>query len=437
MRLSADQLKQAICHPDQDVREAVIFYFARSFTADETVLPLVIEAIERYGRVQAFPFYTFMANLPLNDATLPWLLSELSHGEEEVDGYFECLVGCLSSADPSLLKHHQATIMEMGSLLDDDRDAIAERIWLFTRSPDELWHDLEEFCVAQVSEPDDTDVDVGFACRLVSALAQHRDEFVERVLNLLAIEVEDDADDPMIWMEPLAIRLVGEMRLHEAMPLIIDRLGEDDDFIHEETNRALIRIGTDEVVNALASKFVTANQSFQLSVCFVLEFIHTDLSAAKSLELFEHSHSTEIQACMLSAALLNFTAEAIEPARQFVLSTPLDPDVIDVRLNLLIASDVLGLSFPEKETWREARKGDQEFRRKWNAEHYGTFDSWDEDDEESSLEVEHLDDLPPGPPMTIHNEGAKVGRNDPCPCGSGKKYKKCCLKKLKENPLWN
>ncbi|PWB88429.1 YecA family protein, partial [Methylocystis sp. MitZ-2018] len=20
----------------------------------------------------------------------------------------------------------------------------------------------------------------------------------------------------------------------------------------------------------------------------------------------------------------------------------------------------------------------------------------------------------------------KVGRNDPCPCGSGKKYKKCC-----------
>ena len=28
-------------------------------------------------------------------------------------------------------------------------------------------------------------------------------------------------------------------------------------------------------------------------------------------------------------------------------------------------------------------------------------------------------------PMT--EEGAKVGRNDPCPCGSGKKYKKCCL----------
>jgi preprotein translocase subunit SecA len=26
-------------------------------------------------------------------------------------------------------------------------------------------------------------------------------------------------------------------------------------------------------------------------------------------------------------------------------------------------------------------------------------------------------------------DGQKVGRNDPCPCGSGKKYKKCCLLK--------
>lgn len=27
---------------------------------------------------------------------------------------------------------------------------------------------------------------------------------------------------------------------------------------------------------------------------------------------------------------------------------------------------------------------------------------------------------------TIVHDGPKIGRNDPCPCGSGKKYKKCC-----------
>ena len=30
----------------------------------------------------------------------------------------------------------------------------------------------------------------------------------------------------------------------------------------------------------------------------------------------------------------------------------------------------------------------------------------------------------------IVNQQPKVGRNDPCPCGSGKKFKKCCGKNL-------
>ena len=29
--------------------------------------------------------------------------------------------------------------------------------------------------------------------------------------------------------------------------------------------------------------------------------------------------------------------------------------------------------------------------------------------------------------MTVAYEKPKVGRNDPCPCGSGNKYKKCCM----------
>ncbi len=29
-------------------------------------------------------------------------------------------------------------------------------------------------------------------------------------------------------------------------------------------------------------------------------------------------------------------------------------------------------------------------------------------------------------PKTVVREGPKVGRNDPCTCGSGKKFKKCC-----------
>jgi SEC-C motif-containing protein len=36
------------------------------------------------------------------------------------------------------------------------------------------------------------------------------------------------------------------------------------------------------------------------------------------------------------------------------------------------------------------------------------------------------DGVVPAVGHTVRREAPKVGRNDPCPCGSGKKYKKCC-----------
>ena len=47
-------------------------------------------------------------------------------------------------------------------------------------------------------------------------------------------------------------------------------------------------------------------------------------------------------------------------------------------------------------------------------------------------EVKRVTDGRPGDvakPQTVKRSQKKVGRNDPCPCGSGKKYKKCCYPK--------
>lgn len=45
----------------------------------------------------------------------------------------------------------------------------------------------------------------------------------------------------------------------------------------------------------------------------------------------------------------------------------------------------------------------------------------------AGLPGEDEDPLPP-PVKPIKSESEEIGRNDPCPCGSGKKYKKCCGK---------
>jgi len=52
-----------------------------------------------------------------------------------------------------------------------------------------------------------------------------------------------------------------------------------------------------------------------------------------------------------------------------------------------------------------------------------------ERDEAHRKQLPGADEEPLPPPVdTIHTD-AKPKRNDPCPCGSGKKYKKCCARK--------
>lgn len=59
----------------------------------------------------------------------------------------------------------------------------------------------------------------------------------------------------------------------------------------------------------------------------------------------------------------------------------------------------------------------------YKAEHLYSLPQWEgifTEDERKHLFKEQRN------ARTVINDGPKVGRNDPCPCGSGKKYKKCC-----------
>ena len=50
MRLPEDKIKEAILHPDIEIRDRAVSYFGKSFSSDLTIMPLVIKAVETYGR---------------------------------------------------------------------------------------------------------------------------------------------------------------------------------------------------------------------------------------------------------------------------------------------------------------------------------------------------------------------------------------------------
>ena len=61
---------------------------------------------------------------------------------------------------------------------------------------------------------------------------------------------------------------------------------------------------------------------------------------------------------------------------------------------------------------------------------------WPEADKDEPAEDDYGPELPDElPPVPRLMKQQIVGRNDPCPCGSGKKYKKCCLNKRPDDRM--
>ncbi len=91
-----------------------------------------------------------------------------------------------------------------------------------------------------------------------------------------------------------------------------------------------------------------------------------------------------------------------------------DPAEVD---ELLFAIRVLANAFDDKE-----RAGYGE--KKWQE----LIDECSEDLWPSVCDTYRYGNALRNHPTTVRHETPKVGRNDPCPCGSGKKFKNCCGK---------
>ncbi len=75
--------------------------------------------------------------------------------------------------------------------------------------------------------------------------------------------------------------------------------------------------------------------------------------------------------------------------------------------------------------------GDNEYDRAGALERLIDFYRWQGMGEKARASEEEYRVLTASPPSRSEPvvKSKKIGRNDPCPCGSGKKYKKCCLNK--------
>jgi uncharacterized protein YecA (UPF0149 family) len=248
----------------------------------------------------------------------------------------------------------------------------------------------------------------------------------------------------MKWMEPLVVRLAGQARLVSTLSLLIDKLIADDgDLLDEECGEALRRIGAPAVLQAVAEVYPDAPRHFRLYAIEPLEHIHTDLAVEKCLGLLRQETDEDIQVNLAYALLSHFAYEGIEAARKLLMGRQLDFERTGLRNYLVETCTIMGKTFPEYDEWRSAEKVEKE-------EHKRRIKELEDDPQgmllyafeklagKKASEVTKSKPSPHARPTTPHGRLSrpasialreKVGRNDPCPCGSGRKYKHCCMRK--------
>lgn len=440
MRYPASKIKAAILHPDIDIRDRAVSYFAKAFSPDLTIMPLVIDAVETYGREnEAYRLVGLSRDLVQSEETIAWIIDELNAEQTaRYENYAYNLSMVLLEADPALLLTRESDILETRHFWDELREPFTQRLHMLSWDEVTCWQRLEEFCEQGKDKQAINEVNLSYASLIVEALARNGDECETRVHELLAVRIDDYRHHPMKWMEPLVVRLAGLVRLESTIPLIVGKLREDGgDLLNQECAEALTRIGTPAVLHAIAEAFPNAERHFRIYATNPLEHIRSDLAVEITLTLLEQEEDDLMRLDLAHSLLCQFAHEGIEAARNLLIGRKLDFNAKGLRNYLLETCTLTGQRFPEYDKWMAAEKAEK-------AEHWRRVKQLEGDPEglllfalEKLAGKEPMEtpkpELPlPSAPRLAERQPAKkrkVGRNDPCPCGSGKKFKNCCLTK--------
>jgi len=439
VRFPEGKIKEAVLHADPEVRDRAASYFAKSSSPDPSIMPLVIWAVETYAKQDAYRMIGSARALPQSEDSIAWVINELNDPRtDQYENYAYNLSMVLVGADPALLLPRESAILGARHFLPDLRGSFTERLRMLSWDEATCWKRLEEFCEAGKDKQYVNEVNLGHANRIVEALARHGKDCEGKVRAILSQKVEDFHHNPMKWMEPLAVRLAGQAHLDAMIPVLIAKLAEGGgDLLNQECAEALTRIGTPAVLEAVAEAFPRGERLFRLYATHPLENIHSDLAVRKCLHLLGQEKEDEIRHDLAYALLSQFAYEGIEAARQLLLGRQLDFQSRGLRSYLLETCTFMGERFPEYDEWLAAEKAEKE-------EHWRRIEELEGDP--NGMLLYALEKLagkkaadiprakpafPPTTPLTLPRkpETRKVGRNDPCPCGSGKKFKNCCMRK--------
>jgi hypothetical protein len=416
-----EPVKPFILHEDLDVRILATTFFSDAWSDDPELLPLVLDASEKYGFVENSRCLDDATHFVVSDVSLLRVL-RLLEGQDD-SRIVDSLNSLIVSAPGELLREHATAIEGNPEIKSDTLRRVRRRIEYLEWSADQLWNELQAFS-RRADKDNSLDIDQDYATDLIRDLARHNTPDAETLCRLIR-EPENESR----WLQLFLIDLAGHRRLREAVETLVEELHEDDDLLLENSSAALGQIGEVEAVRLIRRQFPDASDDFRLYASGVLGKIRQPEAESAILEMLEREADDGIR-MWLCAALCDQISERCLDLVGHEIANDVTMTRRELSGPLLAVATILGQELPaEAAQWREVRDQQREAIARFSTEE----SDWDDIEPDPGI-IGHFFDAEPGTrissaiPAPIRNTGPRVGRNDPCPCGSGKKFKKCCGK---------
>lgn len=421
--LSPETLKPYLLDEDPHVRRIVTEYFSDGRFEDPAIVPLILDACDKYSIEANTLALAYARHLPVNQQALDRVLETLRRPcPPNASVHLNRLVanapiGVLTARESEIRGHRNVEPWALGRL--DHRRSAAD--WPASK----LWRELQAFAERSESKHYAGEIDHAYVDALIEALGRHDTPADETLCERLgSAEVEGG------WLEIFLIDLAGERRIRSAVPLLVDRYRVDTDYMLERCTEALAKIRDPEAARLVREAFPQESWNYKNYTTGMLSVLKLPQSEEAILALLETEKDIEFRTMLCHGLCQLFSERGVEIVRRQIRAGFAEY-IVGLEEELLPVLHVLGIDLPEVDEWRSIRdERDQHQAERW-AELEALTTEAVEKPRNRVVQPSSLAGFGSRWPESLSSfrrESTKIGRNDPCPCGSGKKYKKCCAR---------
>lgn len=420
--LFPDQVKPLIASSNRSVRDHAMRYFADSNSRDPEVVPMFLKAWENDASSDYSAIHTLPA-LALDRTGMESVIEALKFADRNSGFHLE---NTLVKAPTEVLRDFG--LSAVSKVLSDALTVRIERRLEFAGYDSvDLWQELQSYCKENAGAAYVNKIDHAFVDDLINELGLRNDSPSESEIIEVVGWIQDDSHD-WSWLEIFAVDLAGVRRLKSAVPHLVSIFHIDTDYTLERAKLALSRIGDPIALELIHDQWATAERSFRNYASGTFSSIISQDSEDGLLQLVKVEEDATILAWLGMGLCQLFSEQGVEIVAELIRNNRYDRMCVDLVEDAVLVCEALGIDHEDASKWdahlKHDRREAEERRRLFSVvpekPKRKTFDLGNEEGEAN-------DTAPATGSAAVLTRGkSKVGRNAPCSCGSGKKYKKCC-----------